>query len=156
MIDIVNQRQEVLNLLREIKPDTPAVFGKLTPQHMIEHLAFAVSYSNGNREYPLMIDAEKAEQIKKFTIHTTERIPPGFKSPLLGDDLPELKCNSIDEAIASLEKELDDFDRYFREKPDRKVMQPVMGELGHDDWVTYHNRHIAHHLSQFGLYDPDE
>jgi len=150
MIDI-NNRDNIFDFLQNLSPETKPIFGKLTPQGMIEHLSFTVSYSNGNTSYPLLVDEETAARIKAFTLNSKNRIPSGFKSPLLGDEPPLLICQSITQAIELLKNELNDFDNFYKSDKMKLVMQPVMGELNYFEWVIYHNQHFTHHFKQFGL-----
>src|SRR6187402_1391323 len=79
-----------LNSIREklsaLTADTPALFGRMTAQHMIEHLTFVVTFSNGKNEQQLAYAPEKADKIKAFTIATNNELPQGFRSPVVPDE----------------------------------------------------------------------
>jgi oxepin-CoA hydrolase/3-oxo-5,6-dehydrosuberyl-CoA semialdehyde dehydrogenase len=107
--------------------------------------------SSGKDERKLVVDPEKAEKIKAFTIMTDQDIPMGVKSPLYREQLPPLECISLTEAIDMLRKELAYFDEYYKQNPTNKHIQPLMGELNHKEWVRFHSKHFKHHLKQFDL-----
>lgn len=47
-IDIINNRAEIFDQLKKLDKDAKPVFGKMSPQHVVEHLAFAIGLSSGN------------------------------------------------------------------------------------------------------------
>ncbi len=154
-VDIAQHQSEVLECLARLKGDEIPVFGIMTAQQMVEHLAFVVRFSNGKAPQQLHTPETVAERIKAHVINTEKPLRPGFKSPVLPQDgtLPLLHRDMAG-ALVALAAELDDFHRHFATHPTDKLMNPVMGELDHAEWVIYHNKHFAHHLRQFNLIEP--
>jgi len=150
-VDIINKRQNIFDLLNTLNKDTPPKFGKMTPQHMVEHLALSVSISNSTGPQKQYSTAEEGEVIKSKLIYTEIEIPTGIKNPILGDELAALKFKDLETAIARLKIELNGFDTYFKNHPEGKTTQPRMGPLSHNEWIILHNKHISHHLKQFDL-----
>lgn len=151
MIDILN-RENVFERLSQLSPEDPPQFGVMTPQHMVEHLAFVVGFSNGKEPQQHAYPSEKEEKIKAFVIDADNDMPIGFKSPVLPQkELPALKHIDLSDAIDNLKNELEDFDRYFHKHPSAKPVNPTMGELNHKEWIIFHNKHVAHHFRQFNL-----
>ena len=64
MIDI-NNREKVSEKLNLLQTDSLPFFGKMTAQHMVEHLTFAIMFSNGKLPQKLYFPIDKAEIIKK-------------------------------------------------------------------------------------------
>ncbi|MBY0424222.1 MAG: hypothetical protein K2Q22_01175 [Cytophagales bacterium] len=151
MIDILD-RARLFEIINKLQADDKPEFGAMTPQHMVEHLAFVVRFSNGKEPQQRYYPTEKEEKIKAFVIGTDNDMPMGFKSPVLPTvGLPILKHSNFYTAIDNLKTELDDFDSYFISHPSNKPTNPTMGELNYQEWVRFHNRHFTHHFKQFRL-----
>ena len=150
MIDI-NNRHDIFAKLRTLKKDDLPIFGKMTAQHMVEHLAFTINFSNGNNPKPQLVDTEKAAKAKELIIYTDKEILPGFKTPLMGDTPPPLKHSSLEDAIEALKKELTDFDKYYFDNKHKREINPILGELNYDEWLIFHNKHFTHHFRQFNI-----
>lgn len=150
MINIINGRLEISNLLNSLSKDAKPEFGIMSPQHMIEHLSIVVSISNGKFPQQLHSTSEKAEKIKNGFIYTDKEMPLGIKAPMLGEEPPPLYFSNLESAINNLIKELDRFDDYFL-KNNMKPIHPIMGELTFNEWIIFHNKHFTHHLKQFNL-----
>lgn len=147
----IENTNTVFEPLKKLKSDAKPLFGVMTPQHMIEHLIFTLSFSNGKLIQPLMVDERKAKVIRYYTIHTDSEMSIGFKAPMLGDEPLPLIYANLEEAIDQLKKEFTLFDEYFKTNPDSKPVCPVIGELNHKEWIIFHNKHFTHHFKQFGL-----
>jgi hypothetical protein len=153
MINILD-RTKLFEILNRLKADDKPVFGGMTAQHMVEHLAFTVRISNGKEPQQHYYKPEKEQKIKAFVIDSDHNMPVGFKSPVLpAEGLPILKYAGLIDAIDNLKTELNDFDNYFLKHPFDKPVNPTMGELNYKEWIRFHNRHFTHHLSQFRLLD---
>lgn len=151
MIDILN-RTALFDLINKLREDDKPVFGAMSPQHMVEHLAFTLGFSNGNEPQQQHYPAEKEQKIKAFIIDSDQDMPVSFKSPVLPEEgLPELKQASLADAIEQLNKELQDFDHYFSLNPSEQPLNPTMGALNYTEWLRFHNRHFTHHFKQFRL-----
>ncbi|WP_291077729.1 MULTISPECIES: hypothetical protein [unclassified Empedobacter] len=67
------------------------------------------------------------------------------------EGLLDLRYHSLEAAIEKLEQEIDKFNSYFTENPDAKIVNPVLNDIGYEDWKTFHKKHFTHHFKQFGL-----
>lgn len=151
MIDILD-RIKLFETLSKLQVDTKPNFGAMSPQHMVEHLAFAVRFSNGKEPQQHHYSPEKEQKIKAFVIGTDHDMPIGFKSPVLpAEELPKLKHSNLTIAIENLKTELNNFDNYFINQPLSTPINPTMGELNFREWIRFHNRHFTHHFRQFSL-----
>jgi hypothetical protein len=150
MIDI-NNRQEIEQKIKTLNSDASPVWGKMTAQHMVEHLTFAVMFSNGEKPQRLYFPDDKANLIKTAVVYTDKELPKGFKAPMLGEELPKLEHKDIQTAIDRLFTELENFDKHFINNPDVRPVNPTMGELDRQEWVKFHNKHFTHHFRQFDL-----
>lgn len=150
MVDIKN-RQKISEKLSLLQIDSLPLFGKMSAQHMVEHLTFAIMFSNGKLPQRLYYPIEKADLIKATIIYSDKEMPIGFKAPMLNDDLLELRFPDLKTSISMLLSELDCFDKYFIDNKDLKPINPTMGELNKQEWTIFHNKHFAHHFKQFNL-----
>lgn len=150
MIDI-NNRQDIFKRLENLKADAVPIFGKMTAQHMVEHLSFAIMFSNNKLPQKLYFPVDKAQLIKATIIYSDKELPIGFKAPMLEDDLPQLVFPDLETAIIGINTELNNFDNYFEQNKEAKPVHPIMGELDQKEWTVFHNKHFKHHFKQFSL-----
>ncbi len=151
MINILD-RTKLFEMISKLRADDQPLFGVMSPQHMVEHLSFTISFSNGNDPQQQHYPAEKEQKIKAFILGTDQDMPISFKSPVLpAEGLPSLKHKDLAEAVTQLQKELNDFDAYFKRQPAEQPVNPTMGALDYEEWLRFHNRHFSHHLKQFNL-----
>lgn len=148
----INNREDLRNLLSQLESETPALFGIMTAQHMIEHLTLVTGFSNGKLHVTTQYPEEKIEKMKAIIIQSPREISKGFKSPLLPEDsLLNLEYSDMNTAIEALFVALDQFDSHFRNNTTTQPVHPTFGALNHEEWVIFHNKHFTHHFKQFGL-----
>src|ERR1051325_8238774 len=140
MLDILDHKN-VFRILELLTPETPPLFGKMSAQHMVEHLSLAMTFSNGRSPQRLMVPEGLAQSIKHHTIATDKEMGKGFKAPMLGDEPPLLLITDLGSAIAQLKKEMEEFDHYFKIDQTARFTSPVLGELDHKEWIIFHNKH---------------
>jgi oxepin-CoA hydrolase/3-oxo-5,6-dehydrosuberyl-CoA semialdehyde dehydrogenase len=143
--------QILQNRIEKLEASTPARFGIMTAQHMIEHLIITLKLSYGRIQIPEFEPTEKQLSQKQVLLYTDTEVPKGVKAPGLPDTLMELKFPSIESAKSALLKSLEEYHNTFDEKKDLKTTHPRFGKLTFDEWERFHSKHIAHHLEQFGL-----
>jgi len=83
MIEITNANQ-LEKLLKALTTEGKALFGKMTPQHMVEYLTDLVQYSYNHPPHKLYYSIEKANTIKAVAIYSEKKLKLGFISPALG------------------------------------------------------------------------
>lgn len=147
----IADRNELNSFLDKLTPATQANWGKMQPQHMVEHMVMVMQHTNGKKQASFINTAEAAKALKDKLVYTDVEIPMGVKSALLGEDVAPLKFEDLKQAKQALNKELDDFESYFKENPDAVFIQPRLGPLDFKEWNIFHNKHFTHHFKQFGL-----
>ncbi len=148
----LSDKIQLLELLNKLQADAQPIFGTMTAQHMVEHLALAVRFSNGKMPQQHYYPTDKEQRIKAFVIGTNNELPIGFKAPVLPTEtLLPLEYAHLADAIANLMSELQDFAAYFIQHPLAQPINPTMGELNYQEWVIFHQKHFSHHFRQFGL-----
>ncbi|MFN8416500.1 MAG: hypothetical protein U0U66_09220 [Cytophagaceae bacterium] len=138
-------------IFQSLKSDVAPIFGKMSAQHMIEHLVYTVMISNGKIAIEVKLPDAKVSYLKNYIVESENQFPQGFKSPILGDDLLPLRSANIEVACQKLALELEKFEEYFQQNPNATLLNPVAGALNYQEWVTFHDKHFMHHAKQFGL-----
>lgn len=147
----VNNKDLLIEKLASLQADTVPIFGKMTAQHMLEHLSATVLFSNGKLKGKLYIPEEKAESMKQYLVYTDNEFPMGIKAPMLSEELPPLRFADLQTVKERIILELDRFNLYFTENPNAKLIHPTLGELTYEEWKIVHDKHFTHHFKQFGL-----
>lgn len=144
-------RRKAPELLRNLDPGAEAVWGSMTPQHMVEHLTYITENSLGRRKFPLLIPEEKLPKYKAFLM-SNRGFMRNFKFPLLPDEgLPALKHENYESAMeefVAVNKEFLDMvnDPSFETAP-----HPFYGQMVREEAIMFQFKHFTHHLMQFGL-----
>lgn len=152
MLDIQN-RVDILARLARLTPEQKGIFGKMTPQHMVEHLTNTIRFSNGKDPRILMFSDEKAAKMKQVLVYSEYEMMVGFRAPMLTENLELLQYKDLETAIAVLKSELETMDTYFLQNPEATPMNPSLGVLNYKEWLVFHNKHFNHHFKQFELLD---
>ena len=142
-------RGKVEHLLAKLTADTRPAFGLMTSQHMIEHLVLIVKTSVKRYGEPEGEPTKGQLNFKRFLAQGAvfEHRPRGKTKA----DLPQLKYDSLEEAIAQVPVAIDRFYSHFDANPGFKAFSPIMGELGFADLELFHYQHFRYHFWQFGL-----
>ena len=138
-------------LLRGLKADTPALWGKMNAQQMIEHLMLVVSASNGRILVKPTADPERLAYRKMRFFEKDVPMPRNFRVDFAPEEPSPVQFANIEDAKMQLFNQLQRFDDYFAEHVGITTIHPVFGPFNFDEWVENHARHFRHHLMQFGL-----
>lgn len=130
--------------------DAVPAWGKMTPQHMVEHLILTTRCSNGKLRIECFSEKEKLPTLKRFLM-STRPLPKDFINPAIGADLLPLEFPDLETAIENLKIEIKDYFVFFERNPNATPMNPTFGELNRDEWNTFHIKHFKHHFEQFGM-----
>lgn len=136
--------------LISLRANTIPLWGKMTSQHMVEHLILAMRMSSGKIKLECFNPPEKLPALKRFLM-SSRPLPKLFVNPTIGENLLPLEYSSLEEAKKILNQEITDYLKYFELNPEAKTVNVTFGELNKDEWDIFHQKHFAHHFSQFGL-----
>ena len=139
-----------LVLLTNLHQDTQPLWGKMSAQHMIEHLIMSIRISNTKLKTECFNPPEKIPALKRFLM-SARPLPKEFVNPLIGSGLVPLEYANIEEAKRNLQKEVEDYYHYFEEYPEAVLVNPTFGELNKSEWNVFHQKHFTHHFNQFGI-----
>jgi oxepin-CoA hydrolase/3-oxo-5,6-dehydrosuberyl-CoA semialdehyde dehydrogenase len=140
----------IADCMADLTEHAHPLWGKMTPQHMIEHLVWTFECSTGRLELPCRTPENLIERVKRI-LYDTRPLPHDYKNPLLGEDLPPCRFSTLTDAKAALLEEIFRFIDHFHKQPDAVHVHPIFGPLGAEEWYRAHFKHCYHHLQQFGL-----
>ena len=144
-------RANLLAKLDQLTEDTVPQWGRMTPQHLMEHLEFFMRMAIG--EVPTEITTPE-ERLEKFqeSLYNHRKMPRGFEHPMLRQGEPEdLRFGSLGEAKQAFLDAYDKFEAYFKENPEAQTPNTVFGLLDKELWDLLNRKHLTHHFEQFGL-----
>ncbi len=148
MTALIDQATQLISPLQD--SNSPE-FGKMSAQHMVEHLILTLKISYGRIKLPEFVPNEKNLKLKAIVMDDTFEFPKGVKAPGLGDKLMPLKYDNLEEAKAALAETIEKYHSYWQENPDAQNVHPRFGFLNKVEWDHFHERHFKHHLGQFRL-----
>lgn len=140
-----------IDKLSKLSVDTKPVWGKMSSQHMVEHLIQSVQLSNGKMALSECMTPDERLPLMKKILMSKRPLPKNFVNTVIGAELKPLIYPDLKASIEALKKELQSIDKFFDEKPDSKPMNPTFGPLNKEEWNQFHNKHFKHHFAQFGL-----
>ena len=143
---------EFIKKLNLLNANQTALWGKMSPQHMVEHLYKTVQASVNEIEMKIFTEEKRIPVLKKLFLGD-RLLPKEFMNPAIGPDLIKLEFENLNTAIAELENILIRYDKFFEQNPSAKTIHPIFGPLDKSEWDLFHQKHFKHHLSQFGLSD---
>ena len=141
---------DLVQLLRNLSPETQMKWGKMNAQQMVEHISGFFRVSTNKLHFPLVTPPEHLPKFKEF-LRSDKEFRENTKAPVLPEEpLPVQFANYLD-AVKDLEKEIRDFVNQFENDPHLTTQHPVFGDLNFEEWILLHYKHVMHHLKQFGL-----
>jgi hydroxymethylglutaryl-CoA reductase len=136
--------------LQSLHNNTPALWGKMSAQQMVEHLAESLRYTNGKKHSAIVLSPDKVTKAKPFIFSDME-MPHDVPSPLQGDVPPDVVNADLKSAIQVLLEELRLFHEYYIAHPAQQENHHIFGALDYPEWQLFHVKHFTHHFKQFGL-----
>ncbi|MFT7589978.1 MAG: oxepin-CoA hydrolase/3-oxo-5,6-dehydrosuberyl-CoA semialdehyde dehydrogenase, partial [Limisphaerales bacterium] len=134
-----------------LKEDTKAVFGILTPQHMVEHMESVWKIALGEIDSPIDTPEKFLEKYQE-SLWNYKSMPLNFAHPpsKVGE-LELLRHKNLKEASDAMLKAYDALELRFKEDDSFKSLNPVFGMLDHFENTLLNQKHLHHHFKQFGL-----
>jgi len=71
--------------------------------------------------------------------------------PVMPEEPRPHKNATLAQAITRTEKELNRMFAMYAADPSLQLMHPIFGELNYELQIRYMDKHLRHHLRQFGL-----
>ena len=143
----------IKNSLETLAADTPAQFGIMTPQHMIEHLTVTVKISYGRIKIPNFELSEKQKFQKTALLDTNLEFPKGVMAPgMTTGELTSLRNTNLFKAQEQLQDSILAYHAHFTSDPTATTVHPRFGQLTYVEWERFHRKHFKHHFEQFGIW----
>lgn len=143
-------RTKFVPLLQRLPADTPAKWGKMNVQQMVEHLCDVFMVASGKIQMPVVTPADKLPKFREFMM-SEKPFRENTKSPVLGEEPLPPKKNTKEAAIGKLQEEVIYFFETFDHEPTRQTVHPVFGQLNFEENIQLLHKHTVHHLRQFGI-----
>ena len=137
--------------LNKLSSDTPAKWGHMTAQHMVEHLEYQYRVATEKIHTRMVTPEDKLDKVIEV-VYSHIPMMRGFRHPLLSQGEPELlRYDSLEIAIESYFRAKEEYEIYFKTHKDAKTLNSMFGYLTKFEWDLLNRKHTHHHFSQFGL-----
>lgn len=137
-------RQELIDRLEKLSPESARVWGTMTAHQMLAHLADWMLMAKGELETAPIKRVLRYPPIKQLAIYWLPFPRNVSTAPELKDRKPlawSVERDAVRAHVLSFEK-LD-----LKPWPDH----PVFGKMSAKAWCVFAYRHTDHHLRQFGV-----
>lgn len=141
----------LLTTLQQLRENTQPQWGRMTAQHMVEHLITSVRHSNGKEKVIPAHPQENLDRSRAFMLSERPFPKNVGTNPENPASLPDLKNLSLAEAIAALLTEIEDYKSHHLTDRGSSYAHAIFGNLNKAEWDFFHDKHFRHHLRQFGL-----
>jgi len=139
--------------LEKLSKDSKAIWGKMSAQHMLEHLVWLLKISSNKVQFEIVTPFENIPKLKQLFLLSDLEFRRNFIAPYIGEKLLPLQFNSLEAAKTELQSEIDFFNEYYLNSHDKLCAHPIFGLLTKYEWIRFHSKHFTHHFKQFGLID---
>jgi len=145
-------RTKLITCLQRLDPVTPARWGKMNVQQMIEHYAGdAVRNANGRLKIDTIITPpENLGSMREFLM-SEKPFRENTRNVLMGEEPAPLRYKTVQGAIGALQQELIYFFEAFEKNTALTTRNPFFGDLNFEQNVQLLYKHALHHLRQFGV-----
>ena len=161
ILTMVQKKQETLVEMTEDKikaslaaltEDLKPKWGIMTPQHMIEHLAYTYRIASGEIQDFEIATPEKILEKVHNSLYNYAPFPQNSQFPELEKDtLAPLQHPDLQTAIAEFNTARAAYLSFFKEHPEAKLKNMVFGELNKYEWYLLERKHLNHHFKQFDV-----
>lgn len=139
----------VLPILDKLTESTPALWGKMSSQRMVEHLVDVIHIATGENPQGLLIDEEKLPSMLRF-LESDKPMAKEIQVPFATAEMP-LRNEELALAIDEYTEAWITLEELYENNPSLTNVHPYYGPLNYDQWKRLHAKHITHHFTQFGL-----
>ena len=144
-------RNQYTKILLELDENTPAKWGKMNVQQMIEHMSDYVRIANGKTAMEIITAEDMLPRLQGF-LASEKPMRENTPNVLLPDTPPPVRHATKQEAVEELQSELDHFFAVHEQEAGRVTANPFFGNLDFDHQVQLLHKHGTHHLRQFGAW----
>ena len=145
-----NDKAEIIQRLRQLRPDTQRLWGKMTAHQAICHLNDAFKAREGEKASSPALNWFSRSVMKWIALESSLQWPRGVKTrpefdQLIGGTPPD----DFERDCAQLEARIE----RFCQPSDTSNYQPhaLFGQMTEAEWLRWGYLHCDHHLRQFGV-----
>jgi len=143
-------KEEFTKLLSSLPSEQKGKWGKMNAQQMVEHMSYSFRVGSGKHKEPAVLTPEQTQKSYSFMM-TEKPFRENTPNQLLSDEPPPFKNATMADAIAELQKEMDDFFSAYSSDLELRTLNPFFGNLNFEEQVHLLHKHTTHHARQFGL-----
>jgi Protein of unknown function (DUF1569) len=140
--------EALIRRLQRLEPMSQRRWGQLSPDEMLCHLGDAFRGAMGERPFVPASNWFARNVIKRIALHTSMRWPQGVKTP---PEFDPRDGGTRPEAFESDREALTAVMRRFAAPDAQYASHPIFGAMTREEWLIWGERHVDHHLRQFGL-----
>jgi hypothetical protein len=138
-------------LRSELKSETPALFGDMNAQQMIEHVSLIYDYVLSDMVITVLTSQDKIEKTKKLFLWSQGGFKQGVTNEFTKSLSFKTKYENLEQAINEFEKRHYLVLHALANKLVIDKTHPIFGLLNTEEWTQFFNKHTWHHFNQFGL-----
>jgi hypothetical protein len=152
MRSLLNQRdkQEIIERLRRVRPDSQRQWGKMTAHQMICHLTDSFKIGTGEKVASSKINFLNRTLVKWAALKLPMTWPKDVQTmPEADQEIGGTPPAEFERDVKALEEIVE---RFSSSERDFKWHQhPFFGEMSDAHWLRWGYLHMDHHLRQFGV-----
>jgi hypothetical protein len=142
-------KAEILRRLKEVRPDSPRRWGRMSAHQMVCHLTDACRMATGEKPVSRASGVLQRTVVKWIALYTPLPWPSGILTRPEIDQEAGGTCPSDFAAdVAELEALVEVLTAEKRRF--RWPSHPIFGRMSEADWLRWAYLHMDHHLRQFG------
>lgn len=140
----------MLRRLRQVLPDSPRRWGKMSAHQMVCHLNDSFKLAIGERSISPASALLPGKLMKWFALYVPIRWPRGVPTmPEMNQNVSGTKPIEFETDVRELELLVERMTRL--EKDFKWDRHPLFGAMPERDWLRLGYLHMDHHLRQFGV-----
>ena len=144
-------KSKIKQCLNNLTEDSKALWGLMSPQHMVEHLEFFTRMAIGEVDTEITTPEKHLEKYQD-SLWNYKPMPKEFKHPLLNkENTEDLRYENLAAAKKAYIEAYEKFEQFFKDNPEAKTPNTVFGYLDRYHWHLLNRKHLNHHFGQFGL-----
>ena len=145
--------EKIEECLHNLKKDSKAKWGILTPQHMVEHLEFIYRIASGENQDFEVATPEKYIEKAQEMLYNYVPMAEGHAFPLhKKGELEDLVHENLEAAKIKLLEAREQYVTFFKENTESTTKNVVFGTLNKFEAYLLERKHLNHHFKQFGLF----
>ncbi|HVE55706.1 MAG TPA: DUF1569 domain-containing protein [Pyrinomonadaceae bacterium] len=143
------KREELINRINKLTPESKAVWGKFSIGEMLCHCADGIKMATGELEVKDKSTFLFRHVVKPLVIYV---LPMPKGAPTADEINPTISGTKPSEFEADRQALLDSIKNLYS-LPANHIWanHAAFGRLSHQQWGLLHYKHIDHHLKQFGV-----